>query len=239
MTGTEALILTWHSLDESGSVLSMSPRLFREQLRILRGSGVDVVPLREAARRPGSVALTFDDGYENFLPHAAGPLHDAGFPATVFAVSEYVGLEAAWPRAPRLKLMSWPQLEQVRRMGIDVGSHTARHAALPALTPARAREELITCDEEIGGRLGRLPSSFAYPYGAWDPSVKQLVAARYECACTTRLAAAHAGDDAHLLPRIEMYYFKDPRRFRALVEGRARAYLALRAWLRAARERGC
>jgi hypothetical protein len=42
-----AAILTYHAIDESGSVLSTSPGLFTQQMQILAESGVRVVPLTE------------------------------------------------------------------------------------------------------------------------------------------------------------------------------------------------
>ena len=65
-------ILTYHSLDDSGSVLSTAPRLFAEQMHILHEQGVRVVPLEKALLGSGSatepcVAITFDDGFKNCL----------------------------------------------------------------------------------------------------------------------------------------------------------------------------
>jgi peptidoglycan/xylan/chitin deacetylase (PgdA/CDA1 family) len=92
--------------------LCVSPRHFEEHLEALRRHA-HIVPLRELQRRmvegtaePGSVAITFDDGYaDNLL--AAAPLlarHDA--PATVFVTTGYLGgaREFWWDELDRLLL---------------------------------------------------------------------------------------------------------------------------------------
>ncbi len=38
-------VLTYHSLDHSGSVISIKPETFREQIRWLLESGIAVVPV--------------------------------------------------------------------------------------------------------------------------------------------------------------------------------------------------
>jgi hypothetical protein len=56
-----SVILTYHSVDESGSVISTSPALFESQMRWLAASGLPVVPLRSVLRHSGALALPFDD----------------------------------------------------------------------------------------------------------------------------------------------------------------------------------
>jgi len=91
MTAGRSAILTYHSLDDSGSVLSMPPSVFRRQMEFLASSSIPVVPLDEAVRRPNCIALTFDDGFRNLLDHAIPVLDRLRLPATIFVVSGYCG----------------------------------------------------------------------------------------------------------------------------------------------------
>src|SRR5436190_23997767 len=88
----ETPILTYHSLDESGSVTSVRPQFFRKQMHSLARRGFvgismselldgwdDIAPL---PARP--VVLTFDDGFANLLDYAAPILSELGFRATIF-----------------------------------------------------------------------------------------------------------------------------------------------------------
>ena len=97
-------ILTYHSLDDSGSVISTSPAVFRAQMELLARRGYRVITLRElldawdsaATVAPNTVVLTFDDATENLLAHALPVLTALQFRATVFAVSGKLGGMNDW-----------------------------------------------------------------------------------------------------------------------------------------------
>jgi len=62
-------ILTYHSIDESGSVISVSESVFRGHVTWLARSAVRVVSIDTLMHLPAdanAVALTFDDGFVNF-----------------------------------------------------------------------------------------------------------------------------------------------------------------------------
>jgi len=71
---------------------------FRQRLECLRRVGASVLPLGEALIRlqkgslpPRSVVLTFDDGFYDFLEHAAPMLSEFGFPCTLYLTTHYCG----------------------------------------------------------------------------------------------------------------------------------------------------
>ena len=81
---------------------------FVEQLRFLKRH-CRVLPLDELVTGVvtgtvgrGAVAITFDDGYENNVAHAAPALADAGLPATFFVATGYVDA-ARWMWVDRLE----------------------------------------------------------------------------------------------------------------------------------------
>ena len=232
MDSAESIILTYHSIDTSASVLSVAPNRFAEQMRMLAASRIPVVPLSQSQAQPGSVALTFDDAYVNVLDAALPVLVEFGFPATVFMVSGMCGKMPAWKGAANVPLMSWPQLSQVQAHSIEIGAHSRSHPDLTRLPETEMLEEVETCQQEIGDRLGHVPSSFAYPYGSTNARVRQIVSLRYGLACGTRLRMVDPESDGFDLPRLDVYYFRETRRFSDLLEGRAGPYLKLRRLLR-------
>lgn len=234
---TGSAILAYHSLDESGSVISMRPEVFRRQMEVLVERGVPVVPLPEIRRSPGAVALTFDDAYRNFAKHALPVLTRHRLPATVFVVTGRVGAFNDWSQKgyagiPRLELMDWAELAEVAAAGVELGGHSVTHPDLAAVPPERAREELRRCREEIAERIGRPPRSLAYPYGSSSPDVRRVTAEFYEVACGTELRYVRPDDDPFDLPRLDVYYLQDLARFERAVTGRAAAWLAFRRALR-------
>lgn len=234
---TASTILAYHSLDASGSVISIRPELFRRQMELLVGRGVPVVPLAEVRTRPGAVALSFDDAYGNFLTHALPVLTLHRLPATVFVVTGRVGGFNDWSQKgyagiPRLQLMDWPELVEAAACGVEIGGHGVTHPDLAALAPEQARDELRRCREEIAERTGRPPSSFAYPYGSSSPTVRRIAAEYYQAACGTALRYVRREDDPLDLPRLDVYYLQDLAGFERAVTGRAAVRLAFRRMLR-------
>ena len=163
------------------------------------------------------------------------------FPATVFAVSGYCGRRNDWPSQPRagiplLDLMDWGQLQEIARMGISVGAHTATHPRLSALPLQEAKREMADSRTEVEQRLGLPADSFAYPYGDTNPEVRRLAAALFQVSCSTTLDFAGPDSDSSDCPRLDMFYFRSVSRFARLLRGRSRFYVASRRGLRAARK---
>lgn len=236
MSGSASFILAYHSLDRSGSVISVTPETFREHMHLLATSGRPVVRLEEALTVPGAVALTFDDGYLNFYDCALDILEQHGFPATVFVVSGRCGQTASWQGAAAEVLMDWSHLAEAGRRGVSIGGHSVSHPDLTRLPAAEMRAEIADCRDTIRDRLGVSPTSFAYPYGASQDHVRSAAKEAFSLACGTRLGFLRTDSSRYDLPRIDIYYFRDSRRFQDLLAGRAGAYLRLRKFLRTVRK---
>ena len=70
--------------------------------------------------------------------------------------------------------MTLAQVTALQAAGNEIGGHTVDHANLPALSADQARREI--CDDRVA-LLGDgfVVTSFAYPFGATDASVRQFV----------------------------------------------------------------
>lgn len=211
--------------------------MFAAQMEALAASGARVVRLAELRSAPGpAVALTFDDGFENFAEAAAPVLARCGFPATVFLVTDHCGRQndwsGQWTAVPRLPLMGWSRIQELSAAGIEFGAHTATHPDLSGLELGRAREEILTSKRRIEEATGRPVESFAYPYGAMNPQVRRLVAEHFRAGCSTRLGYVGDNSPPEALERLDVYYLAWPGLFKRLFGLAARSYLGLRGALR-------
>lgn len=240
-------ILTYHSIDPSGSVLSVAPADFREHMRSLARNGftgirfdrlIDAFEGR-VALPPRPVVLTFDDAYANFQEYALPALREAGFAATLFAVAGLVGKTNKWQEAnlsiPRLPLLDWPALREIAAAGFEIGSHTFTHARLNCVPADRLEYEIAGSRRRLEDGVGAPVATLAYPFGAHHAASVAIARVTYRGACSTRMATARVAHDRHLLPRFDAYYLRDPRQFARFGTPLGNAYLAARTLGRAAR----
>ncbi len=100
-------LFLYHSVDDTGSFLSVSPQKFRAQMRAIKQSGRRVLSVSGAAEAMAqgdplsdAVAVTFDDAYQSVADNAWPILRDLQMPATVYCVSGVMDQKAHW--LPRL-----------------------------------------------------------------------------------------------------------------------------------------
>ncbi|HEU4630961.1 MAG TPA: polysaccharide deacetylase family protein [Gemmatimonadaceae bacterium] len=237
-------ILTYHSIDGSGSPISMPPERFRAHVRWLASGLVAVVPLDALLRGEGgdsAVALTFDDAFANFATHAAPLLAEHAFPATLFVPTGFVGGRNAWAGTgargiPDLPLLGWSALARLAERGIALGSHGRTHRPLAGLAASDLADEVEGSAEDLLRHTGVRPRAFAYPYGSVDGAAASRVRAVYDIGCTTVLRGLRDAEDPVWLPRVDAYYLRAPGRLESWGTAHLRRYLRLRAVARRLRE---
>lgn len=91
--------------------------------------------------------------------------------------------------------MTWPEVLQLSRQGMSLGSHTENHSILTSVSKDQARAEIVNSRLALSAQIDRPVEAFCYPNGAHDPELVQMVAdAGYSVAVTTRrgLVDSHA-----------------------------------------------
>jgi peptidoglycan/xylan/chitin deacetylase (PgdA/CDA1 family) len=233
-------VLTFHSIDDSGSPLSYARDDLEALLDVLTEEGVRIVPFHELLDptvEPGHrVALSFDDGIRSVHTVALPLLAQRRLPATLYVVAGWVGRTNGWPSQPRhapcFPLMTWAELRDAVAAGFAVGSHSTSHRSLRRLNEADWELELVESRGRLEDALQEPVSHFAYPYGFHDLEAVRRVRALYASAVTTELGYL-AGGDPHRLPRIDAHYLRRPRA--PLFGTRSRCRLAIRGLLRQVR----
>ena len=199
-------ILNYHKVGafKGDHVPTVSPEAFERQLVLLARFRYRVLSFDEIIgcldrseplpRR--SVAITFDDGYEETCTVAWPLLKRFGFPATVFIAPGEVG----WPG-----FVTWEQVSEMAKNGITIGSHTMHHSYLPLVKEERLMEELLGSKQAIEARIRQPVQYISYPIGGFTPQAQAATRqAGYVAACTTNRAFVPVKLDRYALRRIKM-----------------------------------
>jgi len=187
-------VLMYHSISASTAPdphrLRVHPDRLDRHLRLLRRLGLRGVGLTELlrAQERGAagrlVALTFDDGYTDFLERALPVLERHGMTSTLYVVAGRMGGANDWDSGPQLDVMTADQVRAVAAAGHEVGSHTMTHARLAGADPGTLAEEVDGSRRVLQDALQAPVASFCYPYGAYDTAAADAVqAAGYDNGC--------------------------------------------------------
>lgn len=221
MSGASVPILTYHDVSPSPHPsfrrYTVTPGQFARQMRWLALAGYEPIDMNALLRarlggaglpkRP--VVITFDDGFQGCLEHAVPVLRDHGFTAVFYLVTGLMGKTSRWmlpDGGAELALMSWVTARRLVAEGFQCGAHTVTHPRLPGLEAGRLRAELMDARSRLEQELSRPVLHLAYPYGAYDPAVRNLTSeAGYSTACSTRPGLSPADDDLLGIHRITIH----------------------------------
>jgi len=225
----KAIILMYHSIDRPPNGaripnLYVTPRMFLFQMWYLKMAGFSVVPLQELQSRvingnlsTDLVAITFDDGFQDFYTNAYPILNQYGYPSTVYVVTDLVAKNNVWDAKNETivkPLMDWKTLREISKHGVQIGSHTVSHPQLTLLSDDAVQTELNESKRMIEEQVEQPGDHFCYPYGDHNEQVKTMVKrAGYRSAVTTQRGHVTEGFDPFALRRIPIKLITNPASF--------------------------
>jgi peptidoglycan/xylan/chitin deacetylase (PgdA/CDA1 family) len=208
--------LMYHSVSAIGGPLgdlAVPPSRLAEHFTALTAAGYRLVGLAEALDllAAGStdrlVAVTFDDGYRNFLTAGLPVLAATGARATLYASVGHLGDRAGWLGrwAPDFgRLLTWDELAEVAAAGVEIGNHSLVHHPLDVLPPDQLRNEIVRSHGELEQRLGLKVRGFAYPHGYNGRRVRDVVRETgYDHATEVGRRLHRPGDHRFAVPRLQ------------------------------------
>ena len=205
-------ILTYHRVAEDpADPFCVRPRSFRAQMETLAGLGIvrgldDSLDEIKAPGRSGPrIAITVDDGTEDFARDVLPVLVRLRLPATLYVSPARVGSPG---------FLDWRQLRESVAAGIAIGSHGLDHRSLGRMPLAEAARQLADSKRLLEDALGIPVVSLAYPYGTWKDFnaavMESAVRAGYESACTSLNGVNRHGAEILGLRRTKIEQGDDP-----------------------------
>jgi peptidoglycan/xylan/chitin deacetylase (PgdA/CDA1 family) len=204
-------VLMYHKLGSAplGSryrFMAVPPKLFETQLSELKASGYECISLEAGLHKKPAAktfSITFDDGYRSIFHLGAPILHKLGMKAIVYLLPSMLGKHNEWDRGNRVALSPIMTKEEARQWlqeGHEIGAHTLTHPHLTQIPLVEARREIMESKLRLEDLFGVCVKHFAYPYGDYNPAVRDLVAeAGFLTAVTT-----HTGINMKLTDPFQM-----------------------------------
>jgi len=180
---------------------------FRRQMEFLKKFHYHVISLEEAVKLirekkkipPFTVVITFDDGYRDNLEYAFPVLKKYDFPATIFIITDEVGVNP--------QKLTWDEIKLMQASGlISVGSHCLGPEPLINIkSEAELRRQIFDSKRILEEKLGKKVNYFSYPEGKFDAKIKALVQeAGYLAAVATIPESSTSNWDAFALKRLRI-----------------------------------
>lgn len=193
---------------------SVTTKMFAAQMRWLSVMGYEAISLDQlfAARCGGAelparpVILTFDDGLQTCIDHAVPILQAHNFSAVFFLVAGAMGETSAWTQAEcglTFPVMNWSTARELTAAGFQCGAHSISHPHLSDLPHQACQIELSAARSCLEDQLGHEIRHMAYPYGSFNPHVRNLAAETgYQSACSVMMGVSSSEDDLLALRRV-------------------------------------
>jgi peptidoglycan/xylan/chitin deacetylase (PgdA/CDA1 family) len=204
-------VLTYHVLApwEIGQAYASTdsdvvPELFEAQLKALRDGGwrtVTANALADALRRERplprrTMVIAIDDGHDDGFDFGLPILRRHGFAATYYVISGRVGQPT---------YLTWDQVRALRDAGMEIGNHTVDHVPLTTLAAPDVLRQIARAQTDFTERLGRAPTTFAYPFGKFDSvTISAVRTAGLRLAFTTMRGQTATWATRFTLPRVHV-----------------------------------
>ena len=204
-----AVILLYHHVSaQTPAVTSVSPEVFRQHLTYL-AKHHKVLPLQTIIdainnKQPlpdKTVAITFDDGYDNIFENAHPLLKEFNFPYTVFINPPLIDSVSYQ--------LSWQQVKTMASEGASFANHGNYHDHLLAKqgqeTDQQWLKRVLTnveqAEQTLKQQLGYSLKYFAYPYGEFNVELKNALRERGYVGFAQISGAVASYSDKGALPR--------------------------------------
>jgi peptidoglycan/xylan/chitin deacetylase (PgdA/CDA1 family) len=220
-SGKRAIVLMYHSVGDNDVFFTVKPAEFKKQMDYLHDYKFNVVslPVLQQCLSQGvipdkTVALTFDDGYEDNFSIVLPIIKKLGFPVTIFLATELPH------QGGQLTLLSYEQIKTMTETGlVDFQPHTAHHLKLTKIPISEAEQEIVASRDFISRQLNKKSAYFAYPHGRYnDQIIGLLQRLGFQLGFTVESGSVKAADNKFQLKRNSVDSSVTMAQFKAMVK---------------------
>lgn len=202
---------------DSYPYLTVSSSQFRKQIRwlldhryrFITASDYLATLQQDVALEDRQVLVTFDDAYADLDENALPILQEHGISATIFVVTSQISGTNVWDKSRgwthSFPLLSKERIQYWASHGMEFGAHSHTHADLRTISKPQLEEEVLRSKLELEKILARRIISFAYPFGAYNESVRGVVSKSFELAFTSNRGVNKKLTDRYQLRRTAPY----------------------------------
>ena len=203
-------VLTYHSISDDNSPLSLSTSNFEKQIIFFKKLGLQSVSFNEInPNKKKQIIITFDDGYKDILINALPILKKYNFKATCFFVTNLIGKSNRWDDKKdnfiAKEIMTPECIKEWYNNGMNVQSHSHNHLDLTKLSNTEVINELEYSKKYLLEKFNINSDVFCYPFGKVNKNVYDITKKFYKNAVTTNRSRYNLNKHNPLLiPRIDM-----------------------------------
>lgn len=165
----------WVKNDPERQKLTIPPTVLTAQIETLKNDGYTFITTNDLAQAlngqkklPAKVViLTFDDGYMDMYTDVFPILKKEQVKAVAYIVPNFLD-------HPNY-MFTYQVKELANNSLIEIGAHTMDHTWLAGIASKSAAFEIQTSRSALQQMTGKQITSFAYPYGAFDPQAIRFV----------------------------------------------------------------
>ena len=215
--GLDVPILVYHQVGREKKTsfpsIYVGVREFELQMKWLARLGYKIISLTDfvnfihAGIKPKEkyAVITFDDGYEGVYQNAFPILQKHHAQATIFIIADRLANRHNVTSFPFLTI---PQLREMTKYGVSIGSHSFYHKDLISLSNENdLRFEICNSKNKIEDVLGKPVQHLWYPLGRFSESIMDVIKiAGYKSGSSNILGRWNTKNDVFKLKRIPIGY---------------------------------
>lgn len=224
----QIIVLCYHGLADDGWRFSVKKSNFVRQIDYLLKQNYRLITLRNLDNylkgkseisKPAAI-ITFDDGYRNLL-EIKDYLSQKGIKPALFVLSDRRKADRK-ELATNNKLLTKKELLKLKKLGWEIGCHSATHRDFSKLEKKDIQGEVVDSKKALEKELGLRIDYFAYPKGIYNKAIlRKIKSAGYQLGLSMDDALIDKTTRRLVIPRVGIEGTHSLAEFKATISPKA------------------